>query len=380
MKLHKLELLSFKNIETASCLFANKINCFLGDNGMGKTNLIDAIHYLSMLKSHIGSTDKESIYNDRDEALLWGTYLYDNTENFDPDTDQSITASLKITQSHTKRLHVNGKNYPKISDHIGKIPIVVVSPQDHKIIRGNSEERRRFVDRLLSQKDPVYLNYLIQYTRALGQRNLLLRNKIYDPTLMDYLEELLARYGVAIQKARVDFLENFVPIFEEIYRYISGGDEAVSLCYRSSFNDQDKESYKTTLQQKRRSEEEYGYTTIGIHRDDLEMLVCNRPVRKSGSEGQNKTFLVALKMAEFDFLLQSDPSNKPLLLLDDVFDKLDAHRVEHIIEWVSEDHFGQIFITDTNRKYLDEIIRRQNADYKLFSVKKGVVEEMENLR
>lgn len=377
MKLRKLELLAFKNIESTSNLFADKFNCFLGDNGMGKTNLIDAIHYLSMLKSHIGNTDKECILNDRPESILWGTYVPDRVEK-NQEAEEEWAVSLKISQTQHKKLHINGKNYPKISEHIGKIPIVIISPQDQKVIRGNSEERRRFIDRLLSQKDPIYLQTLIQYNRVLSQRNSLLKQGNFDSGLMDFIEEQLARYGVVIQEKRETFLIDFIPLFEKIYHHISGGSEPISLCYQPTINPPIKDEYKRILQQNRPKDQILGYSSMGVHRDDLEMKVCNRLVRKSGSEGQNKTFLVALKMAEFDFLLESNLNNKPILLLDDLFDKLDAHRVEHIVKWVSGDHFGQIFITDTNRKYIDEIIQRQNTDFRLFSVTNGRVDLIES--
>ncbi len=364
MILNRLEILNFKNIAMASCSFAPKMNCFFGANGMGKTNLLDAIHYLSVVRSHIGTTDSDVVLSGTNETILQGKYTRCSN------SEEEETLVLKISKEKNKSLSRNGKLYQRLSSHIGRYPLVIVSPQDHKLIRGGSDERRRFFDKLLSQNNPNYLDALIEYSRALAQRNTLLRNSNRDSILFDYVEHVLAKRGVEIVKYRTELTDRFTSTFDQMYSFLSQDAEKVSLCYKSAVP-LDENSLKHQLEVSRKSDYEVGYTTLGIHKDDWEMLIGERLMRKIGSEGQNKTYLIALKMAEYTHTLEQVTPIRPTLLLDDLFDKLDAERVERIMTLVAQENFGQIFITDTNRKYLDEIIRAQGTDFALFQLSHG---------
>lgn len=364
MILRDISIINFKNIETASCLFAPKLNCFFGGNGMGKTNLLDAIHYLSVVRGHMGSTDRFAIRHDMEEALIQGTYI--STEE-----QQEDKISLKISTTRSKQLSRNGRVYKRHSEHIGRYPVVIISPQDQKLIRGGSEERRRTVDRILSQQDATYLAALMSYNRALEQRNNMLRNQLHDDALMEILEETLATTAMQIARQRANYVEEITQSFAQIYRHLSQGQEQTNLRYQTDLTGS-LDRQLALLHQSRRRDYDTGFTTQGIHRDDFEMLLGENLMRKIGSEGQNKTYLIAFKLAEYRYLQDHlTHSVSPLLLLDDLFDKLDSDRVERIIELVSQDTFGQIFITDTNRKYLDEIILSKQVPYRLFQIKDG---------
>lgn len=370
MILQTLEIRNFKNIGYAACSFAPKLNCLFGGNGMGKTNLLDAIHYLSMARSHIGTYDADAILIGQDHAVIQGGYTY--AAHLSEQEEERIV--LKINKDRAKQLSRNGKTYPRLSDHIGRYPLVIISPQDYKLIRGGSEERRRFFDRLLSQNNAAYLAALIDYQKALEQRNTLLRNGQRDATLYDFTEHVLAARAVFISQARAELTRSFIPIFSAIYTTLSQGVEEVSLCYKTAVPTDEQELIR--LYDKNRTWDlELGHTSVGIHKDDWDMLIGERLMRKTGSEGQNKTFLIALKMTEYRLLNQTF-QNKPLLLLDDLFDKLDADRVERIIHLVSGTEFGQIFVTDTNRKYLDEVIRSLQGGYALFHLQNGTVQSL----
>lgn len=374
MILSHLDIVNFKNIGMASCTFAPKLNGFFGGNGMGKTNLLDAIHYLSVVRSHMGTVDADAVRFDAEEAIVQGRYYSHRSSQGGALEEEALV--LKVHKEKNKVLSRNGKLYPRLSNHIGKFPLVIVSPQDYKLIRGGSDERRRFFDRLLSQNNAYYLNSLINYTKALTQRNNLLRQQCRDDALYDFVESILAERGVEIARFRREFTALFTPLFGEMYTFLAQDAENVSLIYRHDLPDSTSE-WNRMLSHSRAHDREIGHTTRGVHKDDWEMLIGDRLMRKIGSEGQNKTFLVALKMAEYQHQLTECAPLRPILLLDDLFDKLDAGRVERIIELVSGEQFGQIFITDTNRKYLDEIIRAQSADYTLFHVDRGTVLPMD---
>lgn len=364
MILKKLSILNYKNILQAEVAFSPKMNCFFGNNGMGKTNLLDVVHYLSFCKSHINTPDTQIINNDQDMCVIQGAYDYEGR------TEEIFCAIRRRQRKQFKR---NKKEYDKLSEHIGLLPLVMVSPADSDLIRGGSDERRRFLDLIISQQDKQYLHALIQYNKALLQRNVLLKNQSMDASLYEVLEMQMGMYGRMVFEKRQLLVESFISIFNEYYQTICRSTERVGLRYISQLEEKD---LSESLAANRERDRILGYTSNGIHKDELEMTLDENLIRRVGSQGQNKTYLIALKLAQFAFLAQKG-NTTPILLLDDIFDKLDASRVAEIIKLVSGDGFGQIFITDTNRKYLDEILQAMNHDYALFKVEQGGVQPME---
>lgn len=363
MILKKLSILNYKNIVQAEVDFSPKMNCFFGNNGMGKTNLLDAIHYLSFCKSHTNTPDSQIIHTENELCVVQGSYDYEGRE-------EEIFCAMRRRQR--KQFKRNKKEYDKLSEHIGLLPLVMVSPADSDLIRGGSDERRRFLDVIISQQDKPYLHALIQYNKALLQRNTLLKNQCTDASLYEVLEMQLSRYGQLVYEKRRLLVEDFTPIFNEYYQTICRSAEVVGLHYVSQLETQD---LFETLVAGRERDRVLGYTSSGIHKDELEMTLNDSLIRRVGSQGQNKTYLIALKLAQFVFLARKGRTT-PILLLDDIFDKLDAARVEEIIKLVSSDAFGQIFITDTNRKYLDEILSAMGNAYALFRVEQGEVQAL----
>lgn len=361
MILERLSILNYKNIEQAELNLSPKINCFLGSNGMGKTNLLDVIYYLSFCKSHNNPIDSQNIRHDADFAVIQGWYKLD--EKLD-----EFFCSLRRKQK--KQFKRNKKEYERLSDHIGLLPLVMVSPSDTELINGGSEERRKFMDLFLSQFDKEYLYSLIRYNKALQQRNALLKTDgNIDDTLLDLWDDQLIGEGKIIYTKRKDFIDKFIPTFQKFYDFICSSNEKVELKYESHFEDSD---FSQLLKQRRQRDKAIGYTTVGIHKDDLDMRMDTYSMKRVGSQGQNKTYVVALKLAQFDFLRKAT-NTTPVLLLDDIFDKLDSLRVEQIITLVLHKDFGQIFITDTNREHLDDILSRTNSNYHLYEVAKGEV-------
>ena len=368
MVLTRLSIVNYKNIGQADLQFSPNINCFLGNNGMGKTNLLDAIYYLSFCKSFTNLPDTQNIRHDEEFFMLQGYYQA-------KDITEEVFCGMKRRQK--KQFKRNKKEYERFSDHIGFIPLVLISPADSELIRGGSEERRKFLDQVISQFDKNYLNALIRYNKALGQRNSMLKQeKSADPELLEIWEEQLHTEARLIYNRRREFLQEFIPVFQEFYNFISLGTEQVGIRYESDLTGGD---LQTQLAVNRQRDMLLGYTTKGIHRDDLEMTLGDYPMKKIGSQGQNKTFLIALKLAQFEFL-QKNGHTPPILLLDDIFDKLDAQRVEQIIKLVSGERFGQIFITDTNREYLDEIVSSMGENYHFFRVKNGEIAQLKESR
>lgn len=365
MILKKLSVLNYKNILQSEVSFSPKMNCFFGNNGMGKTNLLDAIHYLSFCKSHNNTPDSQIIRAEQDICVLQGNYDYEGRE-------EEIFCAMRRRQR--KQFKRNKKEYDKLSDHIGLLPLVIVSPADADLIRGGSEERRRFIDLIISQQDKQYLHALIQYNKALQQRNALLKEQCMDGSIYEVLEMQLAMYGSMVHDKRKMLVDDFTPIFNDYYQRICGSSEEVGLRYISQLDDAD---LAEKLVNNRERDRILGYTSSGVHKDELEMTLGASLIRRVGSQGQNKTYLIALKLAQFLFLDRRG-NTRPILLLDDIFDKLDANRVEQIIKLVSENSFGQIFITDTNRKYLDEILLAIGNDHAIFRVENGEVHIMED--
>ena len=366
MILKRISILNYKNLEQVELSFSPKLNCFFGQNGMGKTNLLDAVYYLSFCKSAGNPIDLQNIRHDADFFVIQGFY-----EAADGSPEE-IYCGMKRRQK--KQFKRNKKEYTRLSDHIGFLPLVMVSPADSDLIAGGSDERRRFMDVVISQYDKEYLEALIRYNKALAQRNVLLKSEtpVEDELLLVW-EEMMAQTGEVVFRKREEFIREFIPIFQNFYSFISQDKERVGLTYDSHARDA---SLLEVLKTSRERDRIMGYSLRGVHKDELNMLLGDFPIKREGSQGQNKTYLVALKLAQFDFLKRTG-STVPLLLLDDIFDKLDASRVEQIIKLVAGDSFGQIFITDTNREHLDRILHKVGSDYKMFRVEQGEVSEME---
>lgn len=363
MELKELDIINFKNIEQTTLRFSSGFNCFVGKNGMGKTNVLDAIYYLSMCKSCFNLPDLQNIRHREPFFVIQGKYLLE---------DEMVDIYCGVKRGQKKIFKKNQKSYSKLSEHIGLLPLVMISPEDSSLIDGGSEERRRLVDGIISQCDSGYLQNLIRYNKALVQRNSLLKmnaGRIIDLDSLEIWNEQLAEYGEKILQKRVEFLKEFREVFQMYYEELSLKRESVELGYKASV---ESGGLLEALHDNIKKDCMLTYTTTGIHRDDLFLHIGGYPVKKIGSQGQKKTFLVALKLAQYDWLYRVGMV-KPLLLLDDVFDKLDADRVRQIIRIVSGEIFGQIFITDTNREHLDEILKEQQVDYRLFYVDKGKI-------
>ncbi len=364
MRLNSISILNYKNIRQADLNFPAKINCFVGNNGMGKTNFLDAIYYLSFCKSHSNSIDTQNISHDADFLMLQGKYELRGK-------DEEIYCGIKHRQKkHFKR---NKKEYIRLADHIGLIPLVLISPADYSLISEGSEERRKFIDSVISQYNNQYLNALIQYNHALKQRNALLKDEnMTDESLFEIWEEQMVLHGNYIYSERKMFIGRFIPLFQEIYSFISKEKEIVGLNYKSQL---DEVNFSEKLALNRVRDRIIGFSMNGIHKDELEMTLGGFPMKRVGSQGQNKTYLISLKLAQFSFLKQTQ-GVKPILLLDDIFDKLDEERVTKIVELVSGDEFGQIFISDTNSKHWQEILPKINQSSAIFEVTNGEVSEL----
>lgn len=363
MILKNISIINYKNIKGANLDLSPKINCLIGHNGMGKTNFLDAIYYLSFCRSANLPIDSQIITHDENFFMLEGNY-----ENDNGDVENIFCGMKRGTKKHFKR---NKKEYKRLSQHIGLIPLILVSPSDVSLIEGGSEERRKLMDVVISQYDHSYIEALANYNKALQQRNALLKMEAEpDPMLMELWEQQMAQNGEILFAKRQAFVSELVPIFQQIYQHISGNQEKVDLQYSSHCT---RGPLLEVIQRDRFKDRAVGYSLHGVHRDDLEFLLGDYQMKREGSQGQNKTFVIALKLAQFSFLQRTVSNTTPLLLLDDIFDKLDAQRVEAIVQLVSGDNFGQIFITDTNRDHLDQILRRLNGDYKLFYVENGEI-------
>ncbi|MBT3742331.1 MAG: DNA replication/repair protein RecF [Polaribacter sp.] len=359
MYLQKISLVNFKNLESQSFDFQQKINCFVGDNGVGKTNVLDAIYYLSFAKSYFNSVAVQNIKHGEAFFMVEGDYVLN-------DRNEKIVCSLKRGQK--KVLKRNGKNYDKFSEHIGQIPLVIISPADRDLVTDGSDTRRKFIDGVISQQNKKYLQNLIAYNKVLTQRNALLKyfaaNRTFDALNLSVYDDQLANYGAEIYTIRKAFLEEFIPIFNAKYQIISGDKEVVNLIYKSQLNNF---SISDLLKQSLEKDKILQYTTSGIHKDDLSFEIGEYPIKKFGSQGQQKSYLIALKLAQFEFIKQQS-NVVPILLLDDIFDKLDEKRVSQIIDLVNDDEFGQIFITDTHSERTENIVKQSNKPYQIFKL------------
>ena len=359
MFLKELSLTNYKNFESLKFSFDTKIICFVGLNGVGKTNILDSIYHLSYTKSYFNPIPSQNIKHGETFFFISGKYMID-------DKEENILVSLK--KGDKKIIKRNNKLYKKFSDHIGKIPLVLISPDDRNLIIEGSETRRKFIDGIISQTDKEYLNNLIDYNKTLKQRNALLK-MFYDNSenirkTIDIYDRQLSSDAQKIYDKRREFLNEFIPIFKSIYKELSNDKENVEIKHSSDISP-DQNLYKL-LKNSLEKDLRFQYTTKGIHKDDLNLNLDNFPIKKYGSQGQQKTFLIAMKLAQFDYLSKLD--SKPILLLDDIFDKLDDTRVKQIINLVNQEKFNQIFISDTNKTRSENIIKKVNKSYKIFEI------------
>ena len=369
MTLEQLTILNYKNIAEAQLQFSPKVNCLIGNNGMGKTNVLDAIYYLSYCKSFTSNNEHSAAINhDANFLMLQGRYSRKgSTEEI----------SLSVQRGKRKTVKRNGKDYKRLSEHVGLLPLVMISPLDWDLIRGGGDERRRLMDQIISQGNRKYLDALIRYNKALEQRNSMIKNDYRDPLLYESVENVMDSTAATLHESRKQWLEEFTPIFMRYYSAISGDAEQVRLSYKSHLTEL---SMQQLLNANRDRDMIMGYTTRGVHRDDIDLWLGDHAMRKTGSQGQCKTYTIALRMAQFEFL-KKYTGTTPILLLDDIFDKLDERRVVSIINVVSNSQdFGQIFITDTNRTHLDEIVSMMSGDYSMMIVENGAINPIASRR
>lgn len=367
MHLKKLSLTNFKNYDQAELEFSPVINCFVGNNGVGKTNILDAIHYLSLSKSFFNNCDNVNIKHNEDFFLVQGLFLRDDEES-------NILCSFG--KQRQKVLRRNGKEYLRLSEHVGRFPVVMISPADSSLILEGSEERRKFLNKIISQYNPGYLDSVLRYNKALQQRNRLLKNFTmsgsFDIEMLSVWDDQLIKYGSVVHKERDSLVNEMVNVFQEYYSFISDQAETVRLIYQSQLL---KEEFGNLLTEALKRDRLLEYTTVGVHKDDLLLEMNGFPVKLLGSQGQQKSYLVALKLAKFDYIKRK-AGFSPILLLDDIFDKFDAIRVEQIIRLVGNHRFGQIFITDTHQSRLQDILKNLDVDFKLFRISNGGVDEI----
>jgi len=364
MWLKNITLLNFKNYTDADVRFSKTVNAFVGNNGAGKTNLLDAVHYLCLCKGYFNPIDTQQIKTSEDLFLIQGDFERQ-------EKNEKITCGVKRNQK--KQFKRNKKEYDKLANHIGLFPLVMISPYDVNIIMDGSEERRRFVDNVISQTDAQYLDELILYNRHLLNRNALLKQiavtRKYDPTLLQIFDEQLVTSGNKIFVKRQAFMMEFIPLFNQYYQFLTEDQEQVDLTYFSPLLDGE---FQRLLEQTVEKDKLLERTTVGIHKDDLVFTIRDMPLKKFGSQGQQKSFLIALKLAQYAYL-QKYKGFKPLLLLDDIFDKLDDSRMHKLMEMVSHHDFGQIFITDTGKDRVLNIFNKIKVPVTLFEVDNGVI-------
>lgn len=367
MHLKHLNVLQFKNIAEAEIELSEKVNCFLGNNGAGKTTLLDAIYYLAFCKSFFNPIDSQNISHGTDFFVIDG-------ELFLNDEPEKIFCGVK--RAEKKKFKRNQKEYARLADHIGVLPLVMIAPSDTDLIREGSEFRRKFMDGIISQYNRAYLDKLLQYNRQLLHRNALLKHFWVegkrDITSLEVFDEQLHELGTEIHNGRKAFLADYSPIFQAFYQMISGGEEEVGITYESHLNEK---PLLECFEESREKDCRAQYTTKGVHKDDLVFDIGGYPLKKFGSQGQQKSFVIGLRLAQFDYL-KDLKQRKPMLLLDDIFDKLDDQRVGALMKLVSEDHFGQIFITDANEHRVPELFQDVDVPIKKFIVDHGKVTEL----
>lgn len=364
----KLSLINFKNYKQADLSLSPDINCFIGQNGAGKTNVLDAIYYLSMCKSYLNPIDSQNILFDESFFVIQSVWNRENNED-------SVYCGVKKGQK--KVFKKNKVTYEKLADHIGQFPAVMISPYDRNLILEGSEVRRKWMDGIIAQFDRHFLNELIKYGKILTQRNALLKNMssygFFDQESIGVWDDQLIECGKTIHEARNKIIEDFIPIFQKYYHWLSSNKEEVSLEYRSQLFDH---SFEDLLKDAQRQDQRRQYTTVGTHKDDFIFTIKGHPIKKFGSQGQQKSYLVALKLAQYEWLL-SRLKRKPVLLLDDIFDKLDNERVERLMQMVSDQDFGQVLITDTDQDRIAHIFNKNEIEYKSFFIEDNTIVETE---
>jgi len=365
MYLKSISIINYKNFASKTINFDSKINCLVGNNGVGKTNILDAIYHLSYAKGYFNSVASQNIKHGEEFFVLEGVYQKANRE-------ENINCSLK--KGLKRVVKRNGKEYEKISDHYGLLPLVIISPSDSNLIIEGSDLRRKFMDSIISLNDKEYLQSLLKYNKILAQRNSLLKyfaaNFTFDSDNIEIYNEQLIKYGLELYKKRKIFIKEFIPIFESRYEHIinnAGSEnflEEVALIYKSQLDNSD---FDEILEASIEKDRILQFTSVGVHKDDLVFKINGYPIKKVGSQGQQKSFLIALKLAQFDFI-KKKAKLKPILLLDDIFDKLDDNRVSQLIGLVNDENFGQLFISDTHVKRTEELIKKTDQSYKMFEL------------
>ena len=373
MKIQGLKLTQFKNYDSGQFVFSERLNCFVGKNGMGKTNLLDAIYYLCMCKSHRGVNYRNVVKHSTEFFRLEGYFL--NEKKIEKKSKCKIKIVAKVQPGKNKEIEKDDVAYQKLSEHIGMIPVVIIVPDDTLMATEGSEERRRFLDNTLSQLDGDYLKNLITYNKILKQRNSALKKfaetRSFNAELVDIYDQQLIGPAQVIFEKRKEFINSFRPVFKEFYQDISSGQEKIDCIYSSSLKYGD---FANQLKESREKDRILTRTTCGIHKDDLVFRIETHLLRKFGSQGQLKSYVLSMKLAQYDFLKKNHISN-PILLMDDIFDKLDEGRVQQLIKLILEKNFGQVFITDTHENRVEEIIKNFATDYKKFYIENGELKE-----
>lgn len=364
MFLRNISIVNFKNFEGLDLSFNAKINCLVGDNGEGKTNLLDAIYYLTFCKSFLNPVDSQNVKIGEDFLLIKGEFNK---------SDKLSQIHCGIKKGQKKVFKINRKEYEKLADHIGEFPLVIVSPTDRNLITEGSDLRRKFLDGILAQYDKLYLDTLLQYNKVLSQRNALLKyfskERTFSKEQLEVWDDQLLSLGEVIGRKRMELTHEFIPVFQKYYQKISGSKEQVGLLYHSQLLDQD---FAGLLAENVKKDIQRQYTSVGIHKDDLLFTLGGNPVKKFASQGQQKTYLIALKLAQLEFL-KTIKKHPPILLLDDIFDKLDENRVAHLLELVNSNQFGQIFITDTDKTRINRVLKKVQSDSSVFEVHGGEI-------
>lgn len=369
MQLDKLSLLNFKNYQETTLSFHPKINCIVGNNGMGKTNLLDAIHYLSFCKSFFNPIDSQNIRYAEGFFMIQGTFTLKGEK-------EEIYCGVKKNQKKIFKRNLN--EYDRLSEHIGIFPLVMISPADNELILGGGETRRKFLDSIISQYDKIYLEKLIYYNNVLSQRNALLKHfaetRSFDSASLEVWDEQLIMHGEEIYQKRKKFVKDFIPLFEKNYQFISDTNETVQLKYESKLNESD---FKTTLLSSIARDRVLQYTTTGVHKDDLDFQLQEQSLKKFASQGQQKSFLLALKLAQFE-IIKEIKKISPILLLDDIYDKLDEKRFKKLILLVSGENYGQVFITDTHKQRIEQLFNETEANFNVYIVNDAEIKIQEH--
>jgi len=367
MFLARLHLLQFKNHQSTEVQLINGLNAFIGKNGSGKTNVLDAIHYMSMCKSYLNPIDKQNVMFNQSFFHINGTWNVDKKEH-------QVACSYKLGAK--KKIKLNKKEYEKLAEHIGKFPVVFISPYDGDLINEGSELRRKWMDGIISQVDPLYLNTLQSYNKVLSQRNALLKNmaehRLFDLESIEVWDAQMSKLGNFIHQKRSEFLDSFIPVFQKFYGQIGIDSEDSNIAYKSQLIG---ENFTDLLVAHHKKDSYNQYSNVGIHKDDLIFTIKEHPIKKFGSQGQQKSFVIALRLAQFDWLKAQKRTN-PILLLDDIFDKLDSERVQKLVQLVTQDYFGQVILSDTDQERMENLLDTLNVPSKLFEVVQGDVQEI----